>query len=453
METIKTAIWGNNQNEQSGQEPISGERGSEAYDAGNETGDTSLSGRSAQESNELGSASNDHGPHSTYAGNMLDPRTGDKAHQQTFGSSGDSYTESRSDNNRSGSGIGSTDYSSNERSGDTYNNNDRSASNFDGSNERSIGDYDRSSSNITGTNDRSTGDYDRSSSNLTGTNDRSTNDYDRSNDRSTSDYDNSTTGDRSRSGYSGDSNTQDRSSDTSGRAFDGSSGNNTGVNSSGSVRPEHETDKTGVKSFHSNDPHGSDVRPSEADENTANKNVGGFGTAEPSVGAKPESGAAPKTKQQGAGAPLDEPDNEQTSAIRGQKEKAEGQQDKSGDQQEFQHDPDDHSGEPLKMHNIDEERKQSIAGQPGGNKRGEEKGTGQEWIKTSGMAADGGDFDATKAGAGQEANRLLEEKGIHKEKGDSPNDIVHDDPSGTSEGKVSGITKLKEKLHIGSKKE
>lgn len=33
------------------------------------------------------------------------------------------------------------------------------------------------------------------------------------------------------------------------------------------------------------------------------------------------------------------------------------------------------------------------------------EGTGEKWVKTSGLAADGGDFDATKPGAGREADR------------------------------------------------
>ncbi|KAF5673093.1 hypothetical protein FHETE_3578 [Fusarium heterosporum] len=36
-----------------------------------------------------------------------------------------------------------------------------------------------------------------------------------------------------------------------------------------------------------------------------------------------------------------------------------------------------------------------------------------EYITASGFKADGGDFDASKPGAGQEADRLMEEKGIH----------------------------------------
>jgi hypothetical protein len=51
----------------------------------------------------------------------------------------------------------------------------------------------------------------------------------------------------------------------------------------------------------------------------------------------------------------------------------------------------------------------------------ESKGSGEMYVKTSGVAADGGDFDATKPGAGREADRIMEEKGIH-----------HDDPKSAS---------------------
>ncbi|KAK4448511.1 hypothetical protein QBC34DRAFT_109556 [Podospora aff. communis PSN243] len=43
----------------------------------------------------------------------------------------------------------------------------------------------------------------------------------------------------------------------------------------------------------------------------------------------------------------------------------------------------------------------------------ENSGTGELYMKSSGLKADGGDFDAAKPGAGREADRLLEEKGIH----------------------------------------
>lgn len=40
---------------------------------------------------------------------------------------------------------------------------------------------------------------------------------------------------------------------------------------------------------------------------------------------------------------------------------------------------------------------------PGAKSQGE--GTGEQYVKSSGLAADGGDFDATKPGAGREADR------------------------------------------------
>lgn len=46
-------------------------------------------------------------------------------------------------------------------------------------------------------------------------------------------------------------------------------------------------------------------------------------------------------------------------------------------------------------------------GSSGEEDKGESKGTGEEYIKSSGLKADGGDFDATKPGAGREADREL----------------------------------------------
>jgi len=98
-------------------------------------------------------------------------------------------------------------------------------------------------------------------------------------------------------------------------------------------------------------------------------------------------------------------------------------------------------------------------------------------VKTSGTHAEGGDFDATKPGAGREADReskwkktsrslgrtlskadgvagLLEEKGIHRSQGAAGGP----EPTSTGaasehskEGKVSKLDKIKDKLHIGSK--
>lgn len=42
------------------------------------------------------------------------------------------------------------------------------------------------------------------------------------------------------------------------------------------------------------------------------------------------------------------------------------------------------------------------------------EGTGEQYVKTSGLAADGGDFDATKPGAGREADRKFPTQWIYR---------------------------------------
>jgi len=72
------------------------------------------------------------------------------------------------------------------------------------------------------------------------------------------------------------------------------------------------------------------------------------------------------------------------------------------------------------------------------------------------MAVDGGDFDATKPGAGKEADRLLEEKGVKKtDSNKGPPTATTNPEAGDSHGgkeKVSMSEKIKNKLHIGSHK-
>ncbi|KAI0393974.1 hypothetical protein F5Y17DRAFT_429932 [Xylariaceae sp. FL0594] len=68
-----------------------------------------------------------------------------------------------------------------------------------------------------------------------------------------------------------------------------------------------------------------------------------------------------------------------------------------------------------------------------------DEGTGEKYVKSSGLKADGGDFDATLPGAGKEADRLMEEKGIH-----NPTDT-------SSKGTTSDTTETKEKKSLGAK--
>jgi hypothetical protein len=215
-----------------------------------------------------------------------------------------------------------------------------------------------------------------------------------------------------------------------------------------------------------------------------------------------ESGAVPHQKQQGADRPDEEPSQAQTAAIADKKDAAESTQDKASSSQskitsdeernelaqkgELPHDPNDHSGEPMKMHaggdpeakvegeTLKEKTERSASvGQEGGGEHGKVKGTGEEWVKTSGIAAEGGDFDATKPGAGREATRklsstyialpqlltpqpgLMEEKGIKTEGATIDSTAPKPETaSATSEekAKVSKMAKLKDKLHIGSSK-
>lgn len=92
---------------------------------------------------------------------------------------------------------------------------------------------------------------------------------------------------------------------------------------------------------------------------------------------------------------------------------------------------------------------------PGAKSQGEV--TGEQYVKSSGLAADGGDFDATKPGAGREADRLLEEKGMttqtaaaaasgKKTEEEKAEKTAPDSPDSKKE-KASLKDKIKAKLH------
>ncbi|KAI1457075.1 hypothetical protein F4805DRAFT_429487 [Annulohypoxylon moriforme] len=79
----------------------------------------------------------------------------------------------------------------------------------------------------------------------------------------------------------------------------------------------------------------------------------------------------------------------------------------------------------------------------GPNAKSKGEGTGEQYVKSSGLNADGGDFDATKPGAGREADRLMEEKGIHNPNGEEGDAAGH----GEKKEKKSFGQKIKDKLH------
>lgn len=74
-----------------------------------------------------------------------------------------------------------------------------------------------------------------------------------------------------------------------------------------------------------------------------------------------------------------------------------------------------------------------------------------EPVHATGLAADGGDFDATKPGAGLEADRLMEEKGIHSpDSGSGSHSHSHGSGSKSSDDKKdkpSLTERIKAKLH------
>jgi len=190
----------------------------------------------------------------------------------------------------------------------------------------------------------------------------------------------------------------------------------------GQVHPHHSTDKTGVTDLHKTDTHSDAVHPSStvppsfsnepnvSDIGQSRGPAGGVGGIEPSVSAKPESGATIGQKHQGADRPGDEPSGEQVDAIKDSKAKHEsaqaGDDDTAGGSAPPPKNPNDHSGKPLGTvdHGAPGQGQEKKA--EGG--KSEEKGTGEKWVKTTGVAADGGDFDATKPGAGKEAERELD---------------------------------------------
>lgn len=224
----------------------------------------------------------------------------------------------------------------------------------------------------------------------------------------------------------------------------------------GEPNPLENTEGTGVTgaSAQNYKPMGGDVVPSESSH----------------PGAAPTSGAPPEHKQQGADKPSAAPEGDEAGAVKSSKDNAE-------EALLGKRDPNDHSGEPMRMHGggdipaTQEERRESKVGMPGGQEHGKEsKGTGEQWIKSSGLHADGGDFDATKPGAGREADStwqkmgqimgradmvtgLLEQKGVHK---DGSGQMEEPAPASGGSGekekeKVHLGQKLKDKLHIGHK--
>ena len=158
----------------------------------------------------------------------------------------------------------------------------------------------------------------------------------------------------------------------------------------GPIRPEHETDKTGVTSAHQPGPTVPDDKPTSSNDTT------GAGP-EPSVGAEPTSAQQPTSDQQGD-RPHDEPNSEEHSRIQETKKEAE----------EAANVDTSSSPGPKPL----EESHKPVAGAAAGGddddgpqKESQGEGTGELYEKSTGLKADGGDFDATRPGAAREADR------------------------------------------------
>jgi hypothetical protein len=117
--------------------------------------------------------------------------------------------------------------------------------------------------------------------------------------------------------------------------------------------------------------------------------------------ADPTSAPQNTQKQQGADRPFDEPSSEEHGRIKETKKEAE-------DAAKV-----DTSGPGPKS--LEEKARETGAGAAGATAGGDNddgpqkeshgEGTGENYVKSSGMQADGGDFDAAKPGAAREADR------------------------------------------------
>jgi len=397
METLNNAasaasraIWGDNTTkttDTTAEEPISGKTGNtaagEPYDAGNL--DSTGTGKTTT------------GPHESNIGNKVDPTV---------------------DSTGSSSGVYNTKFAS-EIDPNTSNNTSNSSnagphdSNLANKADPTV-DSDRDGSATVGNTSSNAGPHD---SNLANKADPTVD----------SDRDGSTT-----VGNSSSSGLPDRTNDPTSTASD-IPGNTT---KTGPIRPEHDTDKTGVTSAN---------QPSNAfgDDRPTNRNDNSGAGAAPSVGAAPESGAQPTTKQQGADKPTTGPEGaDEHAAVKESKNAAEESQESGSVATEPQG-----PGPKVLGSGGDAEKKDD-----GPQTESHGEGTGEKYVKSSGLKADGGDFDAANPGAGKEADRLLETKGIKKEQpaegtGGTGKAEVEAKNDLSESGKPSLKEKIKAKLH------
>ncbi len=201
---------------------------------------------------------------------------------------------------------------------------------------------------------------------------------------------------------------------------------------------------------------------SKTDAHPSSGDTTGPGAA-PSVDADPSSAPQNTQKQQGADRPGEEPGSSEHEGIKEAKKETE-------DAQKV----DTSAAGPVPLVQKAKEGVTAGAGASGGDDDGPQKeshgeGTGQKYVRSTGLKAEGGDFDAAKPGAAKEADRkpytmlvrvlekwtltlmllgLLEQQGIHREaSGSGSKDESSTGGNGGTEGKRKLKEKIKEKLH------
>ncbi|KAH8672558.1 hypothetical protein BGZ60DRAFT_429887 [Tricladium varicosporioides] len=172
------------------------------------------------------------------------------------------------------------------------------------------------------------------------------------------------------------------------------------------IHPENETSKTGVTSVHSNSTTSATDRANPGSSNDASGPT-------PSVGAAPTIGSTTSTKERlehkGISSLHDTLSSSEHQAIKETQVDAKSTPIGTAKKHESLAEQSPGSGG-SKGAGIP-----GVPGSEGLQKESHGEGTGEKYIRSSGMRADGGDFDASNPGAGREADRLLEAKGIHRE--------------------------------------
>ncbi|KAL9098171.1 MAG: hypothetical protein Q9187_009716 [Circinaria calcarea] len=142
----------------------------------------------------------------------------------------------------------------------------------------------------------------------------------------------------------------------------------------------------------------------------------------------PSSAPQPEFEHQGASRLTDEPSATEIEAIKADKERVEKFDEQAGREPDLTGiESNDRAGVPLP-------RAQGVSSSR----------------KSTGLAADGGDFDAAKPGAGQEAERLRSEKGLGRELSPATPDPALGELPVEDESTRGKMSRLKEKLRLGS---